>query len=77
MLDQLREIAKHRKVSAFSFALVYAGLGQRDQAVQWLEQGYRDRAFADVGYLKVDPRFDSLRSDPRFAELERKMGFAP
>jgi DNA-binding winged helix-turn-helix (wHTH) protein/TolB-like protein/Flp pilus assembly protein TadD len=77
VLDQLKEIAKRRNVSAFSFALVYAGLGQRDQAVQWLEQSYQDRAFADVGYIKVDPRFDSLHSDPRFAELLRAMGFRP
>ena len=76
-LDHLKEIARHRPVSPFSLALVYAGLGQNEQAVEWLEKSYQDRAFMDVGYIKVDPRFDSLRSNARFAELERKMGFTP
>jgi DNA-binding winged helix-turn-helix (wHTH) protein/TolB-like protein/Tfp pilus assembly protein PilF len=74
-LDQLKEISKRRTVSPFSFALVYAGLGQNEQAVEWLEKSYQDRAFADVGYIKVDPRFDSLRADARFAQLMRKLGF--
>jgi len=74
VLDQLKQIAKSRSVSAFSFALVYVGLGQKEQAIEWLEQSYKDGAFADVGYIKVDPRFDSLRSEPRFHELLRKLG---
>jgi hypothetical protein len=63
--------------SPFSFALVYAGLGHNDLAVQWLEQSYQSRAFADVGYIKVDPQFDSLRSDPHFAALLRTLEFRP
>ena len=77
VLEQLKEIAKQRAVSPFSFALVCVGLGQSEQAVEWLEKSFQERAFADVGYIKVDPRFDSLRSNPRFVELLRRMGFTP
>jgi len=77
VLEELKETAKHRYVSPFSFALVYAGLGHNDLAVQWLEQSYQSRAFADVGYIKVDPRFDSLRSDPHFTALMRTLEFRP
>ncbi len=75
-LDQLKEIAKQRYVSAYSFALVYTGLGDKDQAFQWLERCYQDRAF-DMVFLKVDPLLDSLRSDPRFADFVRRVGLSP
>ncbi len=72
-LDQLKEIARQRYVSGFSFALVYAGLGEKDQALKWLEKSYQDRA-QELTRLKVDPQLDNLRSDPRFADLVRRMG---
>ena len=67
MLDQLKEMAKQRYVPAYSFTIVYVGLGEKDQALQWLEREYQDRAVELLG-LKVNPLLDSLRSDPRFAE---------
>ena len=73
MLEQLKEFARQRYVSAYSFALVYAALGGKDQAFQWLEKSYQDRAF-DLAFLKVDPLLDNLRSDPRFADLVRRVG---
>ena len=76
MLDQLKEIAKQRYVPAYSFAIVYAGLGEKDQAFQWLERSYQDRAF-EMTSLKVDPLVDNLRSDPRFADLVRRVGLKP
>ena len=72
-LDLLKEMAKRRYVSAYSFATVYAGLGERDQAFQWLEKSYQDRA-SDMAYFNVDPLLDNLRSDPRFQDLLRKVG---
>jgi tetratricopeptide (TPR) repeat protein len=72
-LDQLKEIAKHRYVPAYAFALLHARLGEKDQAFQWLERSYQDRAF-DIPYLKVDPLIDNLRSDPRFEDLLRRAG---
>ncbi|MBA2527038.1 MAG: protein kinase [Pyrinomonadaceae bacterium] len=73
MLDQLKGISKQRYVSAYSFALVYAGLGERDQALQWLEQGYQNRDW-QTSHLKVDPMLDNLRPDPRFNDLLRRAG---
>jgi hypothetical protein len=60
-------------VSAFSFAVIYLGLGEKDQAFAWLEKAYEERSFL-LAYLKVDPIWDPLRSDPRFADLVRRIG---
>ncbi len=76
VLDQLRERAKRSHVSPFGMAMVYAGLSEKDQAFMWLEKAYEERA-EELLLLKVDPKFDSLRSDPRFASLLRRIGLAP
>jgi hypothetical protein len=47
-------------------------VGRKQQALDWLEEGYRDRA-TDMMFLKVSPEFDSLRSEPRFQQLLRRM----
>ncbi len=75
IFDDLREQAKQRYVSPFNFALIYMGLGDRDQAFEWLNKTYDEYPFTLV-FLKIDPRYDSLRSDPRFADLLRRMNFA-
>ena len=58
------------------YATAHLGLGENDRALTWLETACRERANAIIG-LKVDPIFDPLRSDPRFAELLRCAGFTP
>jgi len=63
-------------VTADGIALIYAGLGEKDQAFAWLEKGYEERSF-QMQWLTVEPRWDSLRSDPRFADLLRRMGLKP
>jgi len=73
ILDQLKELSKQRYVSAYSFALVYLGLGDKDEALRWLEQSYQDRAGSDIGYIRVDPLLDPLRGDPRFEALAEKI----
>jgi serine/threonine protein kinase/Tfp pilus assembly protein PilF len=75
ILDELRAASKQRYVPASSFALVHAGLGEKDQAFAWLEKAYEERS--GVVYLKVDPFWDPVRSDPRFAELLRRIGLPP
>ena len=71
-LDQLQALSGHAQVSKFVLATVYAALGDKDQTFARLNQAFDDRAFM-LGFLKVDPEFDPLRTDPRFQELLRKM----
>jgi hypothetical protein len=73
MLDELKGLSKERYVPAFSFAVIYLGLGEKDQAFAWLEKAYEDRSSL-ILFLKGDPIWDPLRSDPRFADLLRRIG---
>ncbi len=73
ILDELRESSRQRYASPYGIAVVYAGLGEKDQAFAWLEKAYKDRDETLTG-LKVDPKLDSLRSDPRFQHLLRRAG---
>ncbi len=66
---------KKRDVSPVSMAGLYARLGDRDQAFTWLEKAYAKRD-TDLQWLKVAPVWDNLRSDPRFPDLLRRVGFA-
>jgi tetratricopeptide (TPR) repeat protein len=75
LLRQLNERAQHTYVPAFHIAIIYAGLGQKDQALVWLEKGYQERS-AWMVWLKVDPRLDALHSDPRFQDLLRRVGLS-
>lgn len=75
MLDELKEIAKQRYIAPVNFAIIYTGLGDEDQAFAWLEKTYKDRS--GPPYLKIGFLFDSLRSDPRFADFTRRKGLAP
>ncbi len=76
VLGRLRALSKQRYVSSLSFALVYAGLGEKDQAFVWLEKAYEERS-SPLYMLKVDPKWDPLRSDPRFNDLLRRIGLPP
>jgi TolB-like protein/DNA-binding winged helix-turn-helix (wHTH) protein/Tfp pilus assembly protein PilF len=73
LLEELAERSKHRYISPCLIALVQIGLGERDQAIASLEQGYANRDQWML-YLKVDPHLDDLRSDPRFKNLLRRVG---
>jgi serine/threonine protein kinase/Tfp pilus assembly protein PilF len=72
VLDDLFELSKQEHVSSFYVALVYTCLGQKDQAFEWLEKAYEERDVY-LSQLKVFPLFDSLRSDPRYKALLKKM----
>ena len=73
-LDQLKKLSKERYVSAYSFfALVSLGLGDKEEALRWLEQSYQDRAGSDIGFIRVDPLLDQLCGDPRFEALAEKI----
>ncbi|MGH9881380.1 MAG: tetratricopeptide repeat protein, partial [Pyrinomonadaceae bacterium] len=73
VIEELKERSKRRYISPTIIAFVYAGLGEKDEAFAWLEKAYDGRDFILV-FLKVDPTFDPLRSDPRFANLVRRVG---
>ena len=73
ILSELKQISKQRYVSAYGFAIIYAALGEKDQAFQWLEKSY-DNGEARITRIKVDPLVDNLRSDSRLADLQRRIG---
>lgn len=68
ILTELEQLTKTRYVSAYAFALVQAGLGNRAEALRWLEKCYADRS-QDIAYIRVDRLLDPLRDDPGFQNL--------
>ena len=73
MLAELEETARQKYVSAYYFALVYAGLGEKDRAFEWLEKALQDRE-GPMTVIKVDALLDDLRSDARFPPFLRHVG---
>jgi len=76
LLAELMGRAKHQYLSPYDIALIYVGLGDYPRALQSLEDALADRS-EGCPYLKVDPRLDPLRADPRFQDLLRRMNFPP
>ena len=74
ILDQLEQESSKTYVSPYCFADVYLGAGDKDQLFTWLEKAYEERVRQMV-MLKVEPQFDSVRSDPRFQSLLQRMNF--
>jgi DNA-binding winged helix-turn-helix (wHTH) protein len=68
ILGELKRLATERYVTPYGVALVHAALGEKDQALNWLDRALEDRSHWLV-WLKLDPRLDTLRSDPRFKRL--------
>jgi serine/threonine protein kinase/Tfp pilus assembly protein PilF len=73
VLAELKDISQRRYVSAYSVATIYAGLGEKEQAFQWLQKA-NDERNTEIVFLKVDPRLDPLRDDPRFQDLVKRVG---
>jgi tetratricopeptide (TPR) repeat protein len=76
ILDEQRRLAQQRYVSPYNFAIIYTGLGDKDQAFAWLAKAVDERTQL-VFRLKCRPMFDPLRSDARYAELLRRMNLEP
>ena len=74
VIDQLRELATRRYVSSHHVALIYAGLGAKDEALRWLEKSYEERS-QWLTHMKGDPRLEGFHSDSRFKDLLRRIGF--
>jgi DNA-binding winged helix-turn-helix (wHTH) protein/TolB-like protein/Flp pilus assembly protein TadD len=75
VLTELLKRADGSYAAPFQLAMVYAGLGDKDQAFAWLAKAYEARSWY-MTWLKVEPFLDTLRSDSRFADLQRRVGFA-
>jgi tetratricopeptide (TPR) repeat protein len=72
VIDRLNEMSKRGYVNPHTLASIYAGLGDKERALELLEKAYNERASSMV-LLKVDPMLDSLRAEPRFQDLLRRM----
>jgi TolB-like protein/tetratricopeptide (TPR) repeat protein len=75
-LNELGRIAKHKYVSPYDLALVHAGLGDRDHVFEHLHAALEHRSLW-LGYLNVEPQWDSFRNDPRFKEILLRVGLTP
>jgi tetratricopeptide (TPR) repeat protein len=73
LLSQLSSVARKKQVPAYQFAIIYSGLGNADETMKWLEKAYEERS-GFLLYIRYEPLFDSVRTDPRFIELERRIG---
>jgi tetratricopeptide (TPR) repeat protein len=73
LLAELEELSQHRYVLSYSRTLLYLSLGNRDEAVRWLEQAVADHDSPTVAEIKVDPMLDPLRGDPHFEALVQKV----
>ena len=73
VLAEFKRLRGQQYVSAGNIAMVHVGLGENDEALEWLEKGYEDRAYV-MQNLKVDPVWDRLRADTRFNDLLRRIG---
>jgi TolB-like protein len=76
VLTELTERSSRRYVCPYEVATIYAGLGEKDAAFEWLDKAVEARADC-VPWIKPDPKIDPLRSDPRYAALLRRVGLPP
>ncbi len=76
VLAELLEMSRRQYVPPYLIAIIYTGLGEKDSAFEWLEKTYQERSYYVI-WLKADPLYDPLRSDPRFASLLERIGFKP
>jgi eukaryotic-like serine/threonine-protein kinase len=72
-LEAYQEAAKEQYVPPLAFAVLYTDLKDKDKAFEWLEKAYQERALW-LFFLKTDPQFESLHSDPRFTDLVKRIG---
>jgi len=72
-VEELKELRRRRYIDAAAIGWIYAGLGDKDQAFAWFDRALEERS-PNLVDLKVEPAWDPLRSDPRFAALLRRLG---
>jgi Tfp pilus assembly protein PilF len=74
VLEELLTASRSRYVAPYGIALIYNALGERDEALAWLERGFEARDHK-MNLLKVDPKWKNLHGDVRFQDLVRRIGF--
>ena len=74
VLDRLQDPKALSYVAPYNVAIVYAGLGIRDQTFAWLDRAYKQRSYYLPVYLTTDARLDRFHGDPRFLDLRRRIG---
>jgi adenylate cyclase len=74
VLNRMLDIRSRRYVDAFLIGEVCASLGEKEEAFEWLNKAYEERA-GQMIFIKIDPWWKNLRSDPRYKELLKKTGF--
>jgi serine/threonine-protein kinase len=75
LLDELHSASSQKYIAPFYPAMIYLGLGETDQTFEWLDKSYDER-FCWLVWLRTEPMYDDLRTDPRFADLARRVGLA-
>ncbi len=75
IIDELKERSNTSYVPPYNIAIVYAGLGDKDQAFAWLDRAFEERS-GYLTWLTTDPQLDGLRPDSRFADLLRRVGLS-
>jgi hypothetical protein len=73
LVDELRRRQQKGYIPAAAFVNAYLGLGDKKQAFAWMERAYQEQSMI-LQYLKVNPFFDSVRDDPRFANMLHRVG---
>lgn len=76
ILSDLQEESKHAPLSSMYFAFVYGGLNDKEKELAMLERAFTEGNNAEVTWLKVDPTYDTVRTDPRFQEVLHRMGLS-
>ena len=74
VLDHLKDLSAHSWVAPYNVAVIYVGLGDKERAFALLERAYQQRSYYMATFLTTDARLSSLHSDPRFADLRRRVG---
>jgi hypothetical protein len=74
-LKEITDLSKAERGFAYDVAVIYAGLGEKELVLSWLERAYDERSVL-FQKLKADPKLDLVRPDPRFTDLLRRVGLA-
>lgn len=76
VLSRLQERSTGHYVIPYEFAWIYAALGDTEQTFEWLQKCFEERD-PNLAYIRIEPGFDGIHDDPRYASLMRRIGLAP